>query len=257
MSINAHNGAITMDNERQNNILEILKTNKSIKVRDLAEKLYVSEATIRRDLAEMQKTGVLRRNHGGAVAAESADEISIFVRMNVNAKQKELVATKALEHIPDFKTVFIDSSSTALALALRLDLANKTVVTNNLQTALSLSRIRDVNLIIPGGSIAIPGVSVTGSWTVKQLQSFSFDLMLASCASIKNCAAYEKSLEQREIKLVAFDNSATRILLADSAKTKIKDGTYLFNKLSAFDKIIFDRLDSAEKEQFAGLPIVC
>ena len=177
-----------------------MKSEKNVTVHDLASRLYVCEATIRRDLTAMQRMGVVRRSHGGALIAEAADEISMFVRMNVNAKEKEAVAANALPHIPDFKSLFIDSSSTALALAQRLDLAGKTVVTNNLQTALSLSRMEDINLIILGGNITLSSVSITGSWTARQLQSFSFDLMLASCASIRKRTAFEKTLDQREIK---------------------------------------------------------
>ncbi len=243
-------------NERQNEIINILKRKKNIKVGALAKALYVSEATVRRDLAEMQKLGLIERNHGGAILLEVSDEISMFVRMNENAKEKETVAAKAIPHIPEFKSVFVDSSSTALALAQRLDLTFKTVVTNNLQSALLLSRIENINLVIPGGNIAPASVSITGSRTSRQLESFHFDLMLASCAAVKNTGAYEKSLEQSEIKSVAFENSDKRILLADSTKFD-KSGAYLFKKLSEFDLIVTDRLTDDQKSRLDGMPIIC
>lgn len=239
-------------NERQNNILKILKQQKNIKVSEIAAALYVSEATVRRDLADMQKLGVIKRNHGGAILVDVADEISLFVRMNVNARQKEAVAAKAIAHIPEFKSVFIDSSSTALALAQRLELAHKTVVTNNLQTAILLSRIENINLMILGGNISLASVSITGSWTANQLRTFSFDLMLSSCAAVKGTDAYEKSIDQRELKRIAFENSAVRILLIDSAKLDKKDGTYLYGSLDSFDKVIFDKLDETQRKRFNG-----
>ena len=103
--------------ERQNEILKVLREKKSAGVAALAQDLYVSEATIRRDLAEMKSMGLIERSHGGALLPEDADEISIFFRMEKNAEEKERAATKALPHIPSFKSVFVDSSSTALALA--------------------------------------------------------------------------------------------------------------------------------------------
>ena len=113
-----------LQNERQEEILKILKQNRSATVRALAQKLYVSDATVRRDLMEMQNLGLLKRSHGGAVLLENADEISIFVRMNENADEKERTATNALKYLPnDFETVFLDSSSTVLALAQRMDLS--------------------------------------------------------------------------------------------------------------------------------------
>ena len=65
--------------ERHNAILDVLKKNKSANVKELATILYVSEATIRRDLAEMKTLGLIERSHGGALLSESADEISITV----------------------------------------------------------------------------------------------------------------------------------------------------------------------------------
>ena len=162
-----------LSNTRQDQILNYLKKNVSATVKELAAALYVSEATVRRDLVEMQSLGLLQRSHGGAILLEATDESSIIVRMTEHAKEKGIAVSNALPHIPtDFKTVFLDSSSTILALAMRLSLVNKTVVTNNLQTVLQLSKIRDINLVIPGGNISLGGTSVTGSWTSSQLSNF-------------------------------------------------------------------------------------
>jgi DeoR family fructose operon transcriptional repressor len=150
-------------NERFDEILDILKENKHIDVKSLSKKLYVSEATIRRDLTEMKNLGLIIRNHGGAILPENIEEVSIFIRMNENAKDKELAASNALHFIPEFRSVFIDSSSTALALATRMDLRFKTVVTNNLQTAIQLSKKPNINLISLGGNIHYNTISSTGS----------------------------------------------------------------------------------------------
>ena len=72
--------------ERQNSILKTLKANRTANVKWLAKTLYVSEATIRRDLKEMQSLGLLERSHGGAILPENSAEISMFVRMQKNAK---------------------------------------------------------------------------------------------------------------------------------------------------------------------------
>ena len=58
--------------ERQNEILKRLKENKTAGVNELAEELYVSEATIRRDLNEMKNMGLIERSHGGAILPENA-----------------------------------------------------------------------------------------------------------------------------------------------------------------------------------------
>ena len=227
-------------NERHNLILNLLKENKSANVKELSSKLFVSEATVRRDLAEMQKLGLIERSHGGAFLPDNAEEISIFVRMNKNSKEKEKVATNALAHIPLFRSVFVDSSSTALALAERMDLSYKTVVTNNLQTAILLSKKPNINLILLGGSVQYNTVSATGSFTARQLEDFTFDLMITSCAAVVNCEAFERSIEQKEIKLLAFKKSKTRILLFDSAKYN-EFGVYRLGRLSEYDLVVTDK----------------
>ncbi len=225
--------------ERQKEILQSLKSSKKLTVKALAEELFVSEATIRRDLIEMQTLGLIERSHGGALLPDNAEEISMFFRMEKNANEKERVATKAILHIPPFKSVFIDSSSTALALAERIDLSHKTVVTNNLQTAMQLSKKSNVNLVLLGGNVHFKTNSATGAWTVRQLMDFTFDLMLSSCAGVYESAAYERSLEQKELKKVAFERCKKRILLVDHTKFNAF-ATYRLAPLSDYDLIVTD-----------------
>lgn len=225
--------------ERQNEILRILKENKTAGVNALAQELYVSEATIRRDLTEMKSMGLIERSHGGAILPENAEEISIFFRMEKNANEKERAATKALPHLPPFKSVFIDSSSTALALAERIDLNFKTVVTNSLPTALQLSKKPNINLILLGGSVHFNTNSATGSWTARQLEDFAFDLMISSCAAVIGGGAYERSLDQKEIKRVAFKHCQKKILLIDHTKFNAH-GTYRLASLDEYDLVVTD-----------------
>lgn len=233
--------------ERQNEILRKLKENKTAVVSELAQDLFVSEATIRRDLAEMKSMGLIERSHGGALLPENAEEISIFFRMEKNASEKERAATKALPYIPPFKTVFIDSSSTALALAERIDLNFKTVVTNNLQTAIQLSKKPNITLILLGGNVHFNTNSATGSWTARQLQDFTFDLMISSCAAVLGSDVFERSLEQKEIKRVAFERCRYRVLLIDHTKFEAH-GTYRLSSLSDYNVVVTDTTPPANLE---------
>ena len=225
--------------ERQKDILQILKEHKSAYVADLAKALYVSEATIRRDLSEMKSMGLVERSHGGALLPENAEEVSIFFRMEKNANEKERAATKALRLLPPFKSVFIDSSSTALALAERIDLSFKTVVTNSWPTALQLSKKPNINLILLGGAVQFNTNSTTGGWTARQLNDFAFDLMISSCAAVLDDGAFERSLDQKEIKRAAFWRCKQRILLIDHTKFTAH-GTYQWCSLSDYDYVVTD-----------------
>ena len=76
-------------NERQNEILRLLKEQKKVSVTTLSKLFYVSEATVRRDLSEMNAMGLVERSHGGAILPENSEEISIFFRMEKNANEKK------------------------------------------------------------------------------------------------------------------------------------------------------------------------
>lgn len=239
--------------ERQRAILDVLKKQNTATVAELSQTLFVSEATVRRDLKEMQTMGLLERSHGGAFLAESAEEVSIFFRLEKNARQKERIAAIALDRLPPFKSVFIDSSSTALALLQRMDLRHKTVVTNGLQTALQLSKKESINLILLGGNVQYNTNSATGSLCSRLLNDFSFDVMIASCAAAKADGAYERSLEQAEIKRLAFSKSGYRILLADDSKFS-ESGTHRVAPLSAFDAVVTNAPPPIPLE---NVPVVC
>ena len=174
--------------------------------------------------------------------------------MEKNANEKERAATKALPHIPSFKSVFIDSSSTALALAERLDLAYKTVVTNNLQTAIQLSKKPNLNLILLGGNVHFNTNSATGSWTARQLEDFAFDLMISSCAAVINSDTFERSLDQKEIKRAAFQRCKQKILLIDHTKFTAH-GTYRLASLSDYDLVVTDA-PPPESADVGGVKII-
>ncbi len=205
-------------NERTDNILSILKERGRATVEELAETLFVSDATIRRDLAELQTTGQVKRTHGGAIYVEKADEISIFIRQMKNSREKEHAASVALLHLPEFQTVFFDNSSTCLALAERMPLTNKTVVTNGLQIALQVARHEGVNTIIPGGEVRSNTSAVLGGMTASTLHNFRFDLSITSCSAIDADGTYEFSVESMQVKKTAMEQARIKMLIVDDTK---------------------------------------
>lgn len=224
------------NNERLSQILDYLKEHRSASVEELADTLYVSVATVRRDLTELQKRGQINRSHGGAVLMEGADEISFFIRQIKNAREKEEVAFIALNHMPEFQTMFIDNSSTCLALAQRMNLAHKTVVTNGLNVAMRISRQDHVNLIMPGGEVKFNTTAVLGSMATNYLNNLKFDLSIISCAAVDRDGSYEFSLESMQVKKTALLNSKTKILIFDNTKVNTS-ATFKTAALDFFDYI--------------------
>jgi DeoR/GlpR family transcriptional regulator of sugar metabolism len=242
--------------ERFKMISEYLRGHSRATIDELSKLLYVSPATIRRDLNEMQKLGLIQRTHGGAVYAETADEVSIFARIAKNANDKEQTATIALPKIPDFQNLFIDNSSTCLALAERMDLSHKTIVTNGLEVAMSLAKKKDVKVIILGGDVAYNTNSADGGMTISMLQNFRFDLMLSSCASLRNDGTYEHAAQTMELKKAAYERADRHILIVDVHKFN-ENGMFRTQLLRDYDAIYTNAGDSLIAPLVkAGAPIV-
>ena len=229
--------------ERYNRISEYIKENGRATVEELAGTLFVSPATIRRDLAEMQRLGMLKRTHGGAIHIDTGDEVSIFIRMDRDGAEKEKAASVALANLPPFNSVFIDNSSTCLCLAEKMDLSFKTVVTNGMHLVSRIAGKKNIDLFLLGGVVYHNGEATRGPFAVEMLQMFRFDLMLMGAAAVGPDGAYEHSLETAEIKRIAFSRSEHGVLVCGKSKFQAKS-TYRVADLSRYDLICTDAPDS-------------
>ena len=127
-------------NERQRQILDILKRQKKVSVKSLSETLYASQMTIRRDLTNLSSSGLLTRYHGGAVAKEDDKQQPINVRHFIDDGEKKLLAQQAVRYLSDDMLVFIDCSSTCSYIIPYLKNFSKIrVVTNSVHVLLLLA----------------------------------------------------------------------------------------------------------------------
>lgn len=241
-----------MDAARKKDILSYLKEHGRASVKELADALFVSEATVRRDLAEMRELGLAERTHGGAILTEGTDERSIFVRKEKNAREKLRAASVALKYLPDFQTVFIDNSSTCLALLNSLPLGGKTVVTNGIQVALHAAKQGDATVILTGGEVRYDMTATAGSLVVNGLRDLRFDLALLSCAAVDAAGSFERSLETMQIKKTALSLSKRAVLVFDGSKIG-GSAHYLTAPLGKYDVIATD----ADDTRLAPLRTAC
>ena len=228
--------------ERRERILEILEAKKTVSAKELSRTLFVSMATVRRDLTEMEREGLLRRHHGGAAALlPENEEKSLLLRESTSAKEKARIARAAAEYITDGSCIFIDPSSTCSMLIPYLaPHKGLKIVTNGLKSAMLLDRAVDAEIYIPSGRINKNSNSVVGIDTYDYLSRLSFDIAFFSCAGVDPEAAYEVSLEQATLKRLAMSRSRSNIMLVDSSKL----GTpkmFKLCELSAPTVIITDR----------------
>jgi DeoR/GlpR family transcriptional regulator of sugar metabolism len=138
--------------ERERLILQLLKGQKVVSVAELSRELGVSEATVRRDLRDMDARGLLRRVRGGATLIEDSRVEPLFSdKEGKQTAEKERIARLALGLIEDHDSIYLDGGSTVLALARLLDQrSGLTIVTNSLTAASELMESKH-RLILVGG----------------------------------------------------------------------------------------------------------
>ncbi|MHB8065647.1 MAG: DeoR/GlpR family DNA-binding transcription regulator [Ruminiclostridium sp.] len=235
--------------ERHNQILNILNSKKSVTVDELSETLYVSAATIRRDLDKMQKTGVIKRSHGGAVLFESTNvESASAVRELENIKEKKQIAELALSFIRSNSVIFMDSSSTAgMIIPFLSQFKYLTIITNGLKNALLLSEKTDAKIYVPGGIVSTRSNSVVGSDTIDYISHMNTELALFSCSGInQNNGITDASFEQSSVKRTMIKHSKVRVLLCDSSKFGM---TYMC-RTCGFEELDYILTDKQPKTEY-------
>ena len=215
-------------NNRDEAILEYLRNNnRFVTVEQLSEALFFSGATIRRDLSNLEASGLIRRVRGGAILIEgrTSDDPMDF-RESKNVMQKQIIASIALTCIRDGMTLFMDSSSTSLALARRLEVfTNLRVITNGIKNANLLSDFNGITVMCAGGTIRQNSKSLIGTGTLEYLSRYNADIAFMSCRGFGVAGgATEASEDECNIKKVFMKNSKSSVLLCDSSK---KDQEYL------------------------------
>ena len=152
--------------ERRRVILDQLKEQGRVSVKDLSALMSVSAVTIRQDLRALEDVGLLERTYGGAVRRESASmlpEMSFHARLGRRRREKEAIADAAASLIQEGYSVALDASSTAYALVAHLKSFKRiTVVTNSLITAQSFLDSPHVNVLMPGGRLRRDSISIVG-----------------------------------------------------------------------------------------------
>lgn len=120
--------------ERQEQLLALLKSNKSATVTQLARTLYVSEASVRRDIERLESRGLVRRVYGGVMLADAASPVPVELRDGAHSAAKEAIARRAAALVKDGDVVILDASSTVRRMVPHLaGRRNVTLITNNLR----------------------------------------------------------------------------------------------------------------------------
>ncbi len=200
--------------------MQALNERGALHVVELASELDCSEMTVRRDLESLEREGVLRRVHGGAVrSALGAEETPYALRALQRVEAKAAIGAAASTLLVDGETVVLDGGSTALEVARALGERRLTVMPLALRPAIELCDYPGVRLIVPGGEVRPGELSFTGSLTEPAFAALRFDTYVMSVCGIDQDAGITTHLlAEATVKRAAVRASRRVIVVADSSK---------------------------------------
>lgn len=209
--------------------MESLRTTGVASVRELAERLQVSESTIRRDLIELDRNGELLRTYGGAALSPRAavdttgrgpvDEIPFDVVATVDQALKEAIAEEAVKLVEDDSVVVLDIGTTPQAIARRLRGRPVTVITSSLAVLDELRHDEAVRLVMLGGVLRRNYQSLVGSLTEQALRQVSADLLFLSCTGVRPSGhVVDNMAVEAPLKQAMIETAGKVVLVAAETK---------------------------------------
>ena len=207
--------------EREDKILSMLAQKNEYSVTELAEKLYISVPTMRRDLIKLEKKGKVIRTHGGVtVIKKSADaKIPFFLREQEQDSAKEVIAKKAAECISDGDTIMLDGTTSAYHIIPYLTkFKNLIVITSGAKASIALGQT-GISNISTGGRMLEMGFSYVGDDACRCVENYNADILFFSCRGISMDGwLSDNSIQENTVRRAMMHRAKKKILLCDSSK---------------------------------------
>lgn len=224
--------------ERQEQIMELLGRTPALRIGQIAAALYISEATVRRDVAAMEQKGLVQRVYGGVTLKK--EDMPMDFRRQEHAAAKEVIALRAVRMIRDGQTVFLDSSSTAQHLLPHLARFRDLTVITNSHRAVDVLATSKLRLICTGGDLLPRNMAFVGRVAESVLEQFCPELAFFSSQGVgEDGEITDASEEETALRRVVMRRAVKSIFLCDASKVG-KKYLYRLGALSDMDEIITD-----------------
>lgn len=239
--------------ERLESIVALLNKYGKVKVKELSEKFAVTEDSIRKDLASLEKKGVLKRTYGGAVIFRAnMHTTEVHSRRNVDLTAKKSIAQKAIALIQEQDMVFLDISTSNIELAKLLAVSKKniTVVTNMIDILVLLAQKCNLKVIFVGGVLNAGRDGFWGSMTLNLISKCKPDIAFVGAVGVD---VHENSISTYDIddginKAMIIKASKKAYLLAETSKFS-KDGNYNYATLDDLTGVIINESPTPELQE--------
>jgi DeoR/GlpR family transcriptional regulator of sugar metabolism len=235
---------------RRLEIVESLRSNGAVTVAEVEDRYEVSAMTARRDLDELERRGLVRRTHGGAVLpSTAAHEDSFARRMNVSREEKERLAAAAVDMLSARETVFLDSSTTSYFVARRMidEGLAATVLTNSLPVMeLVFNEGQDIELIGIGGTLRRLTRSFVGPFAVRTVEGHFADRLFLSVKGLTETGMLtDADPLEAEVKRAMIAQAGESTLLVDRSKL-IARGLSVVASVAEVSGVLVDGITPAQ-----------
>lgn len=243
MKVENRNGGMFLE-ERQEMIMDMLNRDGKVRVKELSEQFKVTEDCIRKDLGALEKQGRLKRTYGGAVVLrENLHALEVSQHRNTDVEAKRRIATAALKLIHERDMVFLDISTSNLAIAEMLASDNRelTVVTNMIDILVILARNPKIQLVFAGGKINKSRDGFWGGMTMDFISRLKPDICFVGAVGVD---VIENSVSTYDIEdginKAAIIRVSKRAYVVAEAKKLSSDGNYNYVTLDTLSGLITD-----------------
>lgn len=207
--------------ERLDVTLRLVQGGGRVSVSEVAQRLGVSEMTVRRDLDTLEQRGLVRRVHGGAVATHARTEAGGFAdRAGWSAAIKDRLGATVAGLIAPGSRVLLDAGTTTVHVARHLAARGPLSVTAlSVQTAVCLADAPDIELLVAGGRSRPGEQSLVGPLALRALESLAFDVFVMSIGGVHAEHGWsEFCLDDAAVKQAGIAQSARVLAVADATK---------------------------------------
>ena len=228
--------------ERRGIILELAQSGKTLAVDSLAADLAASRETVRRDLAELDRLGLLRRVHGGAVLGGREEEEPFHQRMGQQVAAKRAMARHVAKALMPGDSLFIDTGSTTLLLAEEVALRKGLIIiTNSADIASLCLRGQGNRVVLIGGEFRGPGREAVGSMALAQIGQLRARQAVLTVAAVTERGVFDVDPQEAEVARAMIAQVETVTVLADASKMG-RAGVFELCALSRVGRIVTDSM---------------
>ncbi len=243
---------VLFSEERRIRILELIREHRKLTVHQLCQMLRVSPATVRTDLRDLDREGLLVRTHGGALEKVRAGYEQVFSkRGRENLAAKQAIAVKAQELIGRGDTIVLDTGTTTLELARRLTSCQELkVVTNDLEIVRVLEEAPGVQVVMLGGTLRKGYHCMIGPFGLQMCRELRVDTAFMATNSLSwEAGATTPDLQQAETKRAMIAIARKTVLLCDSSKLG-RESFARFAVLDDIDVLITEKISEEARARF-------